>query len=55
MAARIVKYIAQRDPSGRTFYLVGGIGYASLATLRAAYPGARLERIPASRRNRLYG
>ena len=55
-AAPVVYFRAERDPSdGRLWYRVGGVGFASLKKLRAAYPNAELKRIKASRKNRLFG
>jgi hypothetical protein len=50
-----VRYRAMRAPDGSMIYLADGISYASLMDLRAAYPGRDLERITASRKNRLFG
>lgn len=52
-----ITYTAQRDPDGRLFYLVGGsgVGYYSLQRLREVYPGRKLLRVKATRRNRLFG
>lgn len=52
----VVRFRAERDPSdGRLWYRVGGVGYATLKALRAAFPEARLERVKATRATQLFG
>lgn len=53
----VVRFRVMRDPeSGGMLYLVGGgVGFSSMTRMKAAYPGAQFVRVPATRRNRIYG